>query len=125
MIDFLGYLLTSIILILIILTAVYFINIPTYDYEKHSAYECGFEPFGDARGFFDVHFYVIGILFIIFDLEIVYLIPFVVDVSNISAIGYFSMIIFMAFVLVGFYYEWVIGLLNWLPSKSQVTKNKI
>lgn len=107
----------SILLVLIILIATYFINIPTNDYEKHSAYECGFEPFGDARSFFDIHFYTIGLLFIIFDLEIVFLIPAIVDVANISLIGYINFIVFLLVVLIGFYYEWAIGLLNWVPKK--------
>src|SRR3954471_4871154 len=112
MLTFLGFLLTVTIIIFIILGLIYFINIPTSDYEKHSAYECGFEPFGDARSFFDIHFYTIGLLFIIFDLEIVFLIPVVVDIANISFFGYISFIVFMLVVLVGFYYEWAIGLLN-------------
>jgi NADH:ubiquinone oxidoreductase subunit 3 (subunit A) len=78
---------------------------PSNDYEKHSAYECGFEPFGDARSFFDIHFYTIGLLFIVFDLEVVFLIPFVVDLSNMTLFGYANMLIFMAIVLAGFYYE--------------------
>jgi len=78
---------------------------PSNDYEKHSAYECGFEPFGDARSFFDIHFYTIGLLFIIFDLEVVFLIPFVVDLYNMTLFGYVNMLVFMAIVLAGFYYE--------------------
>lgn len=89
----------------IILALVYVINIPNNDYEKHSAYECGFEPFGDARSFFDVQFYTIGLLFIVFDLEIVFLMPFVVNIENLSMIGYINFLIFMAILLVGFYYE--------------------
>jgi NADH-quinone oxidoreductase subunit A len=99
------YIAISIILVLLILAATYFVNIPTTDFEKHSAYECGFEPFGDARSFFDIHFYTIGLLFIIFDLEIVFLIPVVVDISNLSFLGFVNMLLFMVIVLVGFYYE--------------------
>ena len=83
--NLIAYFITSVCLVLIILVATYIINIPTNDYEKHSAYECGFEPFGDARSFFDVQFYTIGLLFIIFDLEIVFLLPFVMDIGGISA----------------------------------------
>lgn len=125
MTEFFTFLIISIILVLVILILTYFINIPTSDYEKHSAYECGFEPFGDARSFFDIHFYTIGLLFIIFDLEIVFLIPVVIDISNISLFGYINLIVFLLIVLIGFYYEWSIGLLNWLPQKisSNVYKN--
>jgi len=117
MFNFLAFLLTVAIIILVILGLIYFINIPTNDYEKHSAYECGFEPFGDARSFFDIHFYTIGLLFIIFDLEIVFLIPFAIDIEATLAFEYFNFVLFMAILLVGFYYEWAIGLLNWVPTK--------
>lgn len=90
---------------------------PTNDYEKHSAYECGFELFGDARSFFDIHFYTVGLLFIIFDLEIVFLIPFAIDIEYTSWVSYCTFILFMLILLVGFYYEWALGLLNWLPNK--------
>lgn len=123
MLTFLGFLLTVTIIILIILGLIYFINIPTNDYEKHSAYECGFEPFGDARSFFDIHFYTIGLLFIIFDLEIVFLIPFAVDIEATQMFEYHNFTIFMTILLVGFYYEWAIGLLNWIPVKSFKTNN--
>jgi len=112
MLNLFTYLITSFILTFIIVVAAYFINMSSNDYEKHSAYECGFEPFGDARSFFDIHFYTIGLLFIVFDLEVVFLIPFVVDLSNVTLFGYANMLIFMAIVLVGFYYEWAVGLLE-------------
>jgi NADH-quinone oxidoreductase subunit A len=79
--------------------------LPTNDYEKHSAYECGFESFGDARSFFDIHFYTIGLLFIIFDLEIVFLIPFAIDIENTTPFGMLNFFLFMLILLVGFYYE--------------------
>jgi NADH-quinone oxidoreductase subunit A len=105
MIPFLGFLLLISVVIIIILALIYFINIPTNDYEKHSAYECGFEPFGDARSFFDIHFYTIGLLFIIFDLEIVFLIPFAVNIESTLTYEYINFILFMLILLVGFYYE--------------------
>src|SRR3954463_2211240 len=104
MLNFFGFLTTTIIIVCVILALTYFVNIPTNDYEKHSAYECGFEPFGDARSFFDIHFYMIGLLFIVFDLEIVFLIPAVVDMANISFFGYINLIIFVSVILIGFYY---------------------
>jgi NADH-quinone oxidoreductase subunit A len=104
MINFVTFVIISAALVGVILAATLFINITSNDYEKHSAYECGFEPFGDARSFFDVQFYVIGLLFIIFDSEIVFLLPFVIDINNISAGGFFSMLAFMGIVIVGFYY---------------------
>lgn len=112
MLNFLGFLTTTLLIVGIILALTYFVNIPTYDYEKHSAYECGFEPFGDARSFFDIHFYTIGLLFIIFDLEIVFLIPFAINIESTSFAAYLNFFIFMALLLAGFYYEWALGLLN-------------
>jgi NADH:ubiquinone oxidoreductase subunit 3 (subunit A) len=112
MLNLFAYFLFSFILTFIIIAAAYFINAPSSDYEKHSAYECGFEPFGDARSFFDIHFYTVGLLFIIFDLEVVFLIPFVVNLAALPLLGYLTMLFFMAIVIVGFYYEWAIGLLE-------------
>jgi NADH-quinone oxidoreductase subunit A len=117
MLSLFAYLITSFIITFLIIAAAYFINSPSSDYEKHSAYECGFEPFGDARSFFDIHFYTVGLLFIVFDLEVVFLIPFVVDLASVSFFGYLNMLIFMTVVVVGFYYEWAVGLLEWLPKK--------
>lgn len=105
MIYFLSYLFLITIIVFIILFLVYIINIPTNDYEKHSAYECGFESFGDARSFFDIQFYTVGLLFIIFDLEIVFLIPFIVDIGSTSVVEYINFIAFMFILVVGFIYE--------------------
>jgi NADH:ubiquinone oxidoreductase subunit 3 (subunit A) len=105
MITFLSFLVLIIAIILIILFLIYCINIPTNDYEKHSAYECGFEPFGDARSFFDIHFYIIGLLFIIFDLEIVFLIPFAINIETTTVFEYINFLVFMFILLLGFYYE--------------------
>jgi len=105
MLTFFGFFVTVAIVIGIILVLIYLINLPTNDYEKHSSYECGFESFGDARSFFDVHFYTIGLLFIVFDLEIVFLIPFAIDVETTSSLGFLNFVAFMAILLVGFYYE--------------------
>jgi NADH:ubiquinone oxidoreductase subunit 3 (subunit A) len=125
MITFLSFLTLVTIIILIILALIYFINIPTNDYEKHSAYECGFEPFGDARSFFDIHFYTIGLLFIIFDLEIVFLIPFAINIEATTLVEYLYFLSFMIILLVGFYYEWALGLLNWIPVKQFKKYNEI
>jgi NADH-quinone oxidoreductase subunit A len=112
MLNFFGFLVTTLLIVSLILVLTYFVNIPTHDYEKHSAYECGFEPFGDARSFFDIHFYTIGLLFIIFDLEIVFLIPFAINIESTSFMAYLNFFIFMTILLSGFYYEWALGLLN-------------
>ena len=83
------------------------------DGEKTSAYECGFDAFGDARGKFDVRFYLVAILFIIFDLEVAFLFPWVVSLGTIGKAGFWSMMVFLAVLTVGFIYEWKKGALEW------------
>ena len=83
------------------------------DQEKLSAYECGFEAFDDARGRFDVRFYLVAILFIIFDLEIAFLFPWAVVLDHIGLEGYLAMAIFIFILLIGFIYEWKKGALEW------------
>ena len=83
------------------------------DPEKLSAYECGFEPFSDSRIEFDIRFYLVAILFIIFDLEIAFLFPWAISLGNIGTIGFVSMMIFLFILTVGFIYEWKKGALDW------------
>ena len=83
------------------------------DPEKLSAYECGFEAFSDSRMEFDVRFYLVAILFIIFDLEIAFLFPWAVSLGNIGTLGFWSMMIFLFVLTVGFVYEWKKGALDW------------
>lgn len=83
------------------------------DTEKLSAYECGFEAFGDARGKFDVRFYLVAILFIIFDLEVAFLFPWAVSLKEIGPAGFWSMMVFLFVLTVGFIYEWKKGALEW------------
>ena len=83
------------------------------DAEKLSAYECGFPPCSDARAKFDVRFYLVSILFIIFDLEIAFLFPWAVALSDIGLVGFWSMMLFLAILTVGFIYEWKKGALEW------------
>jgi NADH-quinone oxidoreductase subunit A len=81
--------------------------------EKVSAYECGFDAFGDARQRFDVRFYLVAILFIIFDLEVAFLFPWAISLARIGAFGFFSMMAFLGVLTVGFVYEWCKGALEW------------
>ena len=83
------------------------------DPEKLSAYECGFEAFGDSRMKFDVRFYLVAILFIIFDLEIAFLFPWAISLGNIGSLGFWSMMIFLLILTIGFIYEWKKGALDW------------
>ena len=83
------------------------------DPEKLSAYECGFEAFGDSRMEFDVRFYLVAILFIIFDLEIAFLFPWAISLGNLGPLGFWSMMIFLLILTIGFIYEWKKGALDW------------
>ena len=83
------------------------------DPEKLSAYECGFEAFDNARIEFDVRFYLVAILFIIFDLEIAFLFPWAISLGNIGLIGFYSMMAFLFILTIGFIYEWKKGALEW------------
>ncbi|HTY70119.1 MAG TPA: NADH-quinone oxidoreductase subunit A [Alphaproteobacteria bacterium] len=83
------------------------------DPEKLSPYECGFEAFEDARRKFDVRYYLVAILFIIFDLEVAFLFPWAVSLGEIGVFGFWSMVIFLAVLTVGFAYEWRKGALEW------------
>ena len=83
------------------------------DPAKNSAYECGFNAFDDARMKFDVRFYLVSILFIIFDLEIAFLFPWAVSFKDVSMVGFWSMMVFLAVLTIGFAYEWKKGALEW------------
>ena len=85
----------------------------TPDSEKLSAYECGFDAFADARSKFDVRFYLVSILFIIFDLEVAFLFPWAVALKDIGMFGFWSMMVFLGVLTVGFIYEWKKGALEW------------
>ena len=83
------------------------------DSEKLSAYECGFEAFEDARRKFDVRFYLVAILFIIFDLEVAFLFPWAITLGEIGLFGFWSMVVFLGLLTIGFAYEWRKGALEW------------
>ena len=91
----------------------YFLSPKMPDPEKLSSYECGFEPFNDSRMEFDVRFYLVAILFIIFDLEIAFLFPWAISLGNIGALGFWSMMVFLSILTIGFIYEWKKGALEW------------
>ena len=97
----------------ILLLSAAIIAVSNPDPEKVSAYECGFNAFGDARMKFDVRFYLVSILFIIFDLEIAFLFPWAVSFQNIGEFGFWSMMVFLGVLTIGFAYEWKKGALEW------------
>jgi len=96
-----------------LMAAPFLIAVNNPDPEKVSAYECGFNAFDDARMKFDVRFYLVSILFIIFDLEIAFLFPWAVVFKELGVFGFWSMMIFLAVLTIGFIYEWRKGALEW------------
>jgi NADH-quinone oxidoreductase subunit A len=98
---------------LALLIAPFLVAFQQPDPEKLSAYECGFNAFDDARMKFDVRFYLVAILFIIFDLEVAFLFPWAVAFNEIGAFGFWAMMIFLAVLTIGFVYEWRKGALEW------------
>ena len=96
-----------------LLIAPFFVAVQNPDPEKLSAYECGFNAFDDARMNFDVRYYLVAILFIIFDLEIAFLFPWAAAFGDIGLFGFWSMMVFLAVLTIGFIYEWRKGALEW------------
>lgn len=107
------FLTIAVILAVIIITLSYFLAVQNPETEKLSAYECGFEPYEDARNIFDVRFYIVAILFIIFDIETMFLLPWSISLSQLNTLGFWSMIDFIIELGVGFIYIWYIGALEW------------
>lgn len=97
----------------VILAASYLIGTQNPDSEKVSAYECGFDPYEDARNSFDVRFYLVAILFIIFDLEAMFFFPWSVSLSFLQTSGFWGMIDFIIELVIGYIYAWQIGALEW------------
>ena len=98
---------------LALLIAPFFVAYKSPDPEKLSAYECGFNAFDDARMKFDVRFYLVAILFIIFDLEVTFLFPWAIVYGELGVYGFWSMMLFLAVLTIGFIYEWKKGALEW------------
>ena len=96
-----------------LMASAFIIAVSKPDPEKSSAYECGFDAFDDARMKFDIRFYLVSILFIIFDLEVAFLFPWAISLKEIGVYGFWSMMIFLAILTVGFAYEWRKGALEW------------
>ena len=113
----------AIVLSGIILGASYVLSIQNESTSKLSSYECGFDPFEDARNIFDVHFYLVAILFLVLDLEVMFLFPWAVSFNTIGLKGFIGMVIFLFILTVGFFYEWRLGALEW--SSQQSSPNKL
>lgn len=107
------FIIISACLAFVLIIIPFIINKSHPDKEKLSTYECGFESFGNAKKKFDIRFYLVSILFIIFDLEIAFLFPWAVMLKEIGLIGFWSMIAFIVTLTIGFVYEWKKGALEW------------
>jgi NADH-quinone oxidoreductase subunit A len=112
-IPILLFIIVAITLSVIILGLSYALAVQNPDTEKLSSYECGFDPYEDARHTFDVRFYLVAILFIIFDIEAMFLFPWAVSLSHIGSVGYWNMVDFIIELGVGYFYAWKIGALEW------------
>jgi len=107
------YLIVAVVLAFIIMGASYLLAAQNPETEKLSSYECGFDPYEDARDLFDVKFYLVAILFIVFDIETMFLLPWAVSLSKLSLLGFWSMFDFIIELSVGLFYIWYIGALDW------------
>ncbi len=111
--NFIALFILTIILVYILYLISSLISPKNLDKEKASAYECGFSPFEDARQKFDIRFYLVSILFIIFDLEIAFLFPWTIVMFQAGLFGFINVVIFFLVLTVGFIYEWKKGALDW------------
>jgi NADH-quinone oxidoreductase subunit A len=107
------FLIISVLLSFIIVGFSYLLSIQNPEPEKLSTYECGFEPYEDSRHKFDIKFYLVAILFIVFDIETMFLLPWSVSLAQLNLLGFWSMIDFIIELGVGFIYVWYIGALEW------------
>lgn len=116
--DLIVYLLLATLLTALLVVVSYLLSPKNTDFEKSSAYECGFDSSDDARKTFDIHFYIVGVLFLIFDLEIAFLFPWAMFLPSLGFFGFFLMIFFLTILTIGFAYEWSKGALDWSSNKT-------
>jgi len=107
------YLCFATILGLLIISLSYFLVTQSPETEKLSTYECGFDPYGDTRDQFNIRFYIIAILFVLFDIEIIFLLPWCVSLAQLDLLGFWSMVEFLAELGIGFIYVWCVGAVEW------------
>ena len=108
------YFLSSLILTLLLFSIAFFLSPKQLSFEKSSSYECGFEPFGSGHLIFNIQFFIVGILFMIFDLELAYIFPWIFNLGSLSIFCYFLMSFFLILLIIGFVYEWKKGALDWI-----------
>lgn len=108
--------------ILVIISFFFFTKKKTKNIRRKSLYECGFESFGDSHVLINVQFITIALLFVIFDLEILFLLPWIISANFLGTLGFFSIYVVLSFFVFGFFYEWFLGALSWKKNKNE---NKI
>ena len=114
--EYLGvllFVLFAIFLAFLIVFLSYFLVVQSPETEKLSTYECGFEPYEDSRNKFNVKFYIVAILFILFDIEIIFMLPWCVSISQLNLLGFWSMVEFLVELGIGFIYAWCVGAIEW------------
>lgn len=107
------YLIFATFLACLIVALSYFLVTQSPETEKLSTYECGFEPYGDTRNQFNIRFYIIAILFILFDIEIIFMLPWCVSISQLNLLGFWAMVEFLVELGIGFIYAWCVGAIEW------------
>lgn len=107
------FILFAIFLAFLIIVLSYFLVVQSPETEKLSTYECGFEPYEDSRNTFSIKFYIVAILFILFDIEIIFMLPWCISLSQLNILGFWTMIEFIVELGVGFFYVWCAGSLEW------------
>jgi NADH-quinone oxidoreductase subunit A len=107
------YLCFAIFLALLIVILSYFLVTQSPETEKLSTYECGFDPYGDTRNQFNIRFYIIAILFILFDIEIIFLLPWCVSIAQLDLLAFWTMVEFLVELGIGFIYAWCVGAIEW------------
>jgi len=120
----LNYFVSVCLIIVVLIPLITYIVSPNLrNFEKVSAYECGFEPFDDSKSSFDIHFFIIAVLFVVFDLEIVYVFPWASVLFYVGPLGFWSMMVFLGLLTVGFVYEWKCGALDWVTKLPVSLRN--
>ena len=107
------YVCFALFLACLIVALSYFLVTQSPETEKLSTYECGFDPYGDTRNQFNIRFYIIAILFILFDIEIIFMLPWCISISQLNLLGFWSMIEFLLELGIGFIYAWCVGAIEW------------
>jgi NADH-quinone oxidoreductase subunit A len=107
------FLIICVTVVLLLFSISFFLVYQTPEKEKFSSYECGFNPFSDARSKFEVRFYLVAVLFLLFDLEISFLFPWIISLYNLEWAAYYVMMFFLILLSIGFIYEWAKGALEW------------